>query len=207
MDGSGSPLAHDQAEEDVSQERNQVATDEPPSPPWPPRRNLMLEKFIAADIDPDYDEWWRKLGEEAAVGEARRRESKELYFFYGSLMYPRMVQHVLQLPEPPEMRPAEVVGYRVKMWGPYPALLHGEPGELVRGMVCEVEGGEHKDRLQKYESDCYWAARCFVRVDGVEEQVAGKTFLWSGDTDDLDEGSFDHESWQARMGRIIGAQS
>lgn len=91
------------------------------------RRNIMLEKFAAvAANEAEYEEVWRRAGEALDEEIARRRAAKELYFFYGSLMFPRMLQHVLDLPELPELKPAHIVGLHMKVWGPYPALVDGE---------------------------------------------------------------------------------
>lgn len=166
------------------------------------RRNIMLEKFEAVD-EAELEEVHRKAGIAIREGYARRREAKELYFFYGSLMFPRMLQHVLDLPELPELKPAHIVGLHLKVWGPYPALVEGEPGEIVKGMAYEVQTPEQKDKLAKYETECYQTMDYFIRVSGEEESVLGTTFVWNGDADELDEGVFDVESWEKRMGRTL----
>lgn len=166
------------------------------------RRNIMLEKFEAVDYA-ELEEVNRKADIALEERLARRREAKELYFFYGSLMFPRMLQHVLDLPELPELKPAHVVGLHLKLWGPYPALVPGQPGEIVKGMAYEVETPEQKDKLAKYETECYANKDFFIHVAGEEESVLGTTFVWSGSADELDEGEFDVESWEKRMGRIL----
>lgn len=71
---------------------------------------------------------------------------------YGSLMDPWVLRGVLGGKDTPKLRPAKTVGCRIRMSGPYPALLDGEPGQVVRGMACEVEGGENGERLAAYET-------------------------------------------------------
>lgn len=166
------------------------------------RRNIMLEKFEAVDYA-ELEEVHRKAGIALNEEIARRREAKELYFFYGSLMFPRMLQHVLDLPELPKLKPAHIIGFHLKVWGPYPAVVDGKPGEIVKGMAYEVETPEQKDKLAKYETECYRTMDVFIQVSGEEESVLGTTFVWNGDADELDEGAFDVESWEKRMVRIL----
>lgn len=110
----------------------------------------------------------------------RKREGKELYFFYGSLMDPSVLQRVLGLPERPVLKPAGLYGWHMKMWGRYPVLTDEGPIELTRGMVYEVEGSELKDRLAAYETERYREQMCEISIDGVKETVTGKTFVWAG---------------------------
>lgn len=132
-------------------------------------------------------------------------ETVENYFFYGSLMYPRMIQHVLGLSELPALKAAQVVGLRIKMLGPYPALVDGDPSAVVRGMAFDVEGSEQKEKLAQYETECYTTRNVLISVDGEEDKVLGTTFVWNGNPDDLDEGTFDVASWEKRMSRILNS--
>lgn len=70
-------------------------------------------------------------------------------------------------------------------------------------MAYEVETPEQKDKLAKYETECYRTMDFYIHVAGEEEPVLGTTFVWNGDADDLDEGVFDVESWEKRMKRIL----
>lgn len=54
------------------------------------------------------------------IQDATNREGKTLYFFYGTLMDPASLQRVTGLQAAPRMRPAHVVGYTTKLWGPFP---------------------------------------------------------------------------------------
>ncbi|KAK2611673.1 hypothetical protein N8I77_005003 [Diaporthe amygdali] len=118
--------------------------------------------------NPDYDQLAEDIrrGQAFEAGLARRREGKELFFFYGTLMDPDIVQEVLGLPERPVLKPALLRNRgHMRMWGPYPAFLADqEPRVDVKGMACEIEGTERKDRLATYEGDKYNETKCFVNL-------------------------------------------
>lgn len=167
------------------------------------RPSRMVRKFLAAAEEDDQD--WEEVGRrnEMALEEAiaREREGKELYFFYGSLMDPSVLQLVLGLPESPTLTPAALYGWHMKMWGPYPALNDDGPMEWVEGMVYEVEGRQLKDRLAAYETEQYAEHMCEISFEGREETVTGKTFVWAGDPSELREGKFNLKDWQ--MERVL----
>ncbi|CAJ2514282.1 Uu.00g024010.m01.CDS01 [Anthostomella pinea] len=123
------------------------------------------------------------------------REDKEMYFFYGSLMDAGILQRVTGLREKPTLTPARIEGYRIKMWVQYPALLDGDPGSMVHGMACVVEGAQAKDRLEQYETVNYKKVWCTIQM-GNGTYVSGTTFMWAGDKSDLKEGTFDLKDWQ-----------
>jgi len=104
------------------------------------------------------------------------------YFCYGTLMDPALLSEILGLPEKPKLRSAKLVGYLLKLWGQYPALINGPPGAVVEGMVYEVEDEKHAKRLAKYETQAYWPTPCLIRfTDGEEpEEVTGTTFKYVG---------------------------
>ena len=56
------------------------------------------------------------------------------YFFYGTLKEPKILTHILDLKQPPVLRPAKLVGYTLTNWGQYRALIDGKPGEEVTGV-------------------------------------------------------------------------
>lgn len=127
------------------------------------------------------------------------REGKTLYFFYGTLMDPETLQRVTGLAAAPQMRPAHVVGYTTKLWGPFPVLLHGRSDEVVRGMACEIEGSRPKRRLEEYEGKDYdeWDLELWLdKPDGTWEMASGVTFKWVGPGDELEEGTFSLSKWQ-----------
>ena len=119
------------------------------------------------------------------------------YFCYGTLMDPALLSEILSLPEIPTLRPAKLVGYSLKLWGQYPALINGPPGAVIEGMVYEVEHGEHAQRLAKYETQVYSPVPCLIRfIDGKEpEEVTGTTFKYVGNPMHLKEGAFDLGVW------------
>lgn len=123
----------------------------------------------------------------------------EYCFFYGSLMDPSTLTKVLQLREPPRMHRSRVIGYHVKLWGPYPALLDGPPLHPVHGMTCKIPSQKQCDQLQAYETDSYRLKSCLIELcdnaGGVERTVPGFTFMWNGDARELREGSFDLRDW------------
>lgn len=150
--------------------------------------------------NPDYDEVAEDIrrGEAFRAGQARRREGKETFFFYGTLMDPEVAQEVMGLPAPPVLRPAVLKnrGY-LRMWGPYPAFVaNRNPRVDLKGMACEIEGTERKDRLAMYEGDNYDEIKCLINLvteDGESDYMVARMFSWIGDEDELSEGSFDLE--------------
>lgn len=123
------------------------------------------------------------------------------YFFYGSLMDDEQLTTVLRLTSPPVLRPASIVGYSIKLWGPYPALVDGPPGNVVNGMMYEVRRENHERRLAYYETSSYKCVSCPITPGTGEEQITGKTFVWAGEPEELSEGTFDLEAWRkARSG-------
>jgi len=125
------------------------------------------------------------------------------YFFYGSLMDERKLTEVLRLDSTPVLRPASIVGYSIKMWGPYPTLVEAPPENIVNGMIYEVQREGHERRLAYYETDAYRCAVCRIIPGEGGERIYGKTFVWAGDSDDkvLSPGTFDLEMWKkARYG-------
>jgi gamma-glutamylcyclotransferase (GGCT)/AIG2-like uncharacterized protein YtfP len=120
---------------------------------------------------------------------------KELYFFYGSLMDPSTLAHVLELRDRPQLLPSKIIGYSYMLWGQYPALLDGPAGAPVYGMAYEVQTQSEKERLEFYETSHYRKGYCLIRLqDG--RQVIGRTFLWNADTALLKERTFDLKDWQ-----------
>ena len=120
------------------------------------------------------------------------------YFFYGSLMDERQLTNILRLNSPPVLQPASIVDYSIKMWGPYPTLVDGPSGNVVNGVVYEVQKESHERRLAYYETDAYRSVSCFIKPGAGGEKIFGKTFVWARDPndEDLSEGTFDFEAWK-----------
>lgn len=103
-----------------------------------------------------------------------------VWFFYGSLMDPSTLQSVLSLAERPTLRPANLPGYHLKMWGQYPALIDARPLLTVPGMVFEAHNDRSEDvlaKLQAYEGGNYKCRLCSVEYVGEEGvDVRANTF-------------------------------
>lgn len=102
--------------------------------------SLMLRKFLE---DNDLADAVRQNQTEPdnspEDGWPRDPFRREYCFFYGTLMDPHTLSQVLKSSERPSvMRRARVIGYEIKRWGPYPALLDGEPLRSVDGMAYEI---------------------------------------------------------------------
>jgi hypothetical protein len=180
---------------DATQHTHHARNPEHRTPNSPP--SLMQRKFMAAEkAEEDFKADWNRRVIAIQEGMEEDRKRKEWYFFYGSLMDPAQLQRVLGLRDRPRnLVPAEIVGYHIQMWGPYPTLLDGPPGNVVKGMAYEVEGGEYKDRLAAYETNNYQEHKCTIRLEG-GARVSGTTFEWVGDMGELKDGSFDLRDWQ-----------
>ncbi|RMD40244.1 hypothetical protein DV735_g4887, partial [Chaetothyriales sp. CBS 134920] len=131
------------------------------------------------------------------------------YFVYGTLKDPKLLAEILSLEtSTPALYPAKVIGYSIKLWGQYPALVDGRPGEEVRGMAVKVDEQRHAHRLAEYETKAYRSASCLIRFIGEDgsdlEEVEGSTFKYNGDSDDLHDGCFDLDVWLRQMGRTKG---
>lgn len=182
---------------EIAQERQRLSNEaqKAPSPEW-------LHGYEEANPDV------RRLLESQSAEESDdgSRQQKSQYFFYGSLMDPGCLRRVISLPRgasPPRMRPAHVVGFATRLWGPYPALVEtGRPEDVVRGVACEIEGVQKdvKRRLAAYEGNSYAETDvgvCLDSPDGTGEHIRGTTFKWVDSEDDLVDGKFDLQEWMA----------
>ena len=141
-------------------------------------------------------------------------------------MDPSFLAEVLALPSHrrPKMRPAKMVGYAVKLWGQYPALLDGEAGQEVYGMAWRVREKKDAVRLAEYETRAYRPAPCLIElttdeggddddddynnsgksgfVGGKGTVLQGHAFKFrDGNESELREGSFDLKNWLRLVGR------
>lgn len=166
------------------------------------QRELLDNKELMADMEQKYQENRREAL-------AEQRDGKELYFFYGTLMDPVLAQEVLGLSQPPLLRPASVVsGGHLKMWGPYPALVDKHSRADIKGVVCEIEGGSAKDRVEAYEGDKYKKDICAVEIVGKNDGIytVARVFLWCGDDEELTDGVFDLEKYKLFKAQLHGGQ-
>ncbi|KAJ5574300.1 uncharacterized protein N7459_008727 [Penicillium hispanicum] len=114
---------------------------------------------------------------------------KQYCFLYGTLKDPGILSTVLHSSEPPKMRPARVISFYVKLWGPYPTLLVGPPFQPIEAPAYEMQSQEECDRIVAYESDKLRLHPCLIAFlddpDGVKEIVEGVTFVWNGPPQEL----------------------
>jgi gamma-glutamylcyclotransferase (GGCT)/AIG2-like uncharacterized protein YtfP len=179
----------------------------PPPPPLPPRPSTQAYKppssiGLTPPIPPlplgvfkivDYLE-----SQESANAIKSNRSFQPCHmFFYGSLMDPEVIQAVLSLPELPLTKPATIFGFRIKMWGIYPALIPSTSGQVV-GFVWEVDSEKHFERLAAYETAAYTWIECEAVLDDGTARTDCRTFCWAGnaDSNELEDGSFDLERYQ-----------
>jgi gamma-glutamylcyclotransferase (GGCT)/AIG2-like uncharacterized protein YtfP len=179
----------------------------PPPPPLPPRPPIQAYKpprsiGLTPPIPPLHLGVLKIVDclenqESANAIESNRPFQPCLMFFYGSLMDPEVVQAVLNLPELPSTKPATIFGFRIKMWGIYPALIPSTSGQ-VAGFVWEVDSEEHFERLAAYETAAYTWVECEAVLDEGTVCKDCRTFCWAGnaDSNELEDGCFDLERYQ-----------
>ncbi|RAL02571.1 gamma-glutamylcyclotransferase family protein [Aspergillus ibericus CBS 121593] len=128
------------------------------------------------------------------------------HFFYGTLTAPAQVQRILDLPEEPQLRQAEVFGYAIAKWGDYPALINGKQGQTVMGAAYLVKSEEEAQKLSYYETNAYEVADCWIYFKDEKEpkETGGKVFMYAGDAQALLEQRFDRKLWSRQMERKLG---
>ena len=119
-------------------------------------------------------------------------------------MDPILLSEILSLSEKPSLRPAKLIGYSLKLWGQYPALIDGPTGAVVEGMGYNIEDAKHAERLAEYETRAYHPSPCRIQfTDGREPKIiVGSTFKYVGNPMDISEGKFDLNGWLRDMGRV-----
>lgn len=129
-----------------------------------------------------------------------------LFFFYGTLMDPDVLSAIAQLDDTPELAPAWVAGWEMKMWsGRYPTLVPGE-GKIA-GRAWRATSRAQCLRLQRYETSAYDTAPVDIHLES-GEVVQGMTFKWArgARSRELSDGTFDLAYWQehhkSRMFRV-----
>ncbi|GKZ26587.1 hypothetical protein AbraIFM66951_002814 [Aspergillus brasiliensis] len=128
------------------------------------------------------------------------------YFFYGTLTSPTQVKRILDLPEEPHLRKAEVTGYAIAKWGDYPALINGNQRQVITGSAYLVKSKEEARKLASYETNAYEVADCiiFFKDEQEPDKAGGKVFVYAGDAQALLEGRFDRKLWGKQMGGRLG---
>lgn len=105
------------------------------------------------------------------------------------------LQEILQLPNPPALKPARVRSYKIMLWGQYPVLVDGPLDSYVNGMTCVIETEEHLQMLKEYETKAYCLSGIRIEVD--RKVVSGRTFIWAeNDLGALTEGTWSLEEWK-----------
>ncbi|KAI0506785.1 hypothetical protein F5B22DRAFT_650432 [Xylaria bambusicola] len=130
------------------------------------------------------------------------------FFFYGSLQIPEVINCVCALPEDSLVlrTDASLKGWKVRMWGAFPALVPAcEDDDPVKGVAWLCEHPEQVARLCEYETDAYRMAYCSVtlpREDGEGDEVVEdmRTFVSTLEPDQLAPGEFDRDAYMKRTG-------
>jgi gamma-glutamylcyclotransferase (GGCT)/AIG2-like uncharacterized protein YtfP len=126
--------------------------------------------------------------------ESFMRFRPQYMFFYGTLMDPVQLRKVLQLEDTPVLQPARIIGWKIMLWGQYPALVFKQ-NNITHGMAYEVQKESQMEYLKYYETEAYRVQGCMIKLsDGTE--IRGKTFIYNGDANLLKEGTFDLKDWQ-----------
>ena len=139
-----------------------MPTEPPPKPPSMPAPSSKPPAQTSVKMKPRVSPFIRKL-QAAPQGywfepEIRPEPVDPLsppcgpYFFYGTLMDPSLLAEILSLSDKPTLCPAKIIGYTLKLWGQYPALVNGAPGQVVEGMVYHVRKKGHPEKLAEYET-------------------------------------------------------
>lgn len=116
------------------------------------------------------------------------------FFLYGSLMDPAQLRKVLRDIDWPTLHPVSIVGWKIMMWGQYPALVV-KPGNMVEGVALKITKQSHIDLLRQYETEAYKVVGCCLNFKSGNE-VDGRTFVFDGEMSALKEGTFDLKDWQ-----------
>lgn len=128
------------------------------------------------------------------------------YFFYGTLTKPENLKRILDLEEEPQMRKAQISGYALAKWGDYPALIIGEPGQIVSGYTYAVKSEEEMQKLIYYETKAYEVTHLWIEFTdgGTPPKAHGRGFIYAGDAQALLEQRFDRKLWARQMGDKLG---
>src|SRR3569833_831427 len=134
--------------------------------------------------------------EKQELSESKAETTTSSYFFYGTLMVPRILKQILRVPMYTTvcLTPDVIKGIKIMMRGPYHTLVPAPSNNIVKGKAYKVTCEAHEERMSYYETEAYKAQDVRISLeDGTE--VAGKAFVWAGDIGKLDKGSFDESSF------------
>ncbi|KAL4746651.1 hypothetical protein BDW72DRAFT_210251 [Aspergillus terricola var. indicus] len=201
------------------QARTSFPTQLPPPPPPPENPNLKASPFTRRIKTVPRPDFFQSRSTSALAA-----APLGVYLFYGTLADTALLAEILSLDSVPQLRPARILGYKVKLWGQYPAVIPVDEAHLGTNSDCFVEGFayrlervQHAERLAEYETGNYRPGACQIvysddptdelKDKAVEEQ--GYVFQFVGDMNDLSEGVFDLGTWLKLIGRgaTVGSKS
>ncbi|KAN0117617.1 hypothetical protein V8E51_003594 [Hyaloscypha variabilis] len=88
--------------------------------------------------------------------------------------------------------------------GPISCSGERNPDDYVDGMAYYVETKERQKMLEYYETILtYSVVGIRIMIEG--QQVSGRTFMWSGDKEELTEGSWSLDKWKKGVEEEIGS--
>ncbi|KAI1213118.1 uncharacterized protein F4807DRAFT_457203 [Annulohypoxylon truncatum] len=121
------------------------------------------------------------------------------FFFYGSLQIPHVVTTVVRgggegASYKPILKPGSIEGWKIMMWGPYPALVPKKGGK-VTGKYWKCKRPEDVCRLCMYETDAYRMEFCDITTEEGDVINGGRIFVSTVERDELEVGSFNLEKF------------
>ncbi|RVD83684.1 uncharacterized protein DFL_005463 [Arthrobotrys flagrans] len=160
----------------------------------------MVDELLAKDYIDEAD--WASLSSIMAPQpqpDLRLAFKPTLFFFYGTLTIPEVLRRILGLNEPPILLNATTRLFKLKLWGPYPALVAPSAEEdpknrvPVPGVACTIETEEQLNRLVAYEGENYTISETLVELHDTRNAngTYAKTFIWKGYPEELTDGFFD----------------
>lgn len=174
----------------------------PPPPPPPPKPEHREKVSIALKVR-EAPEGWGFVGHVKGPAWDFLTPPTGKYFFYGTLQDPGILSEVLDLDSRPVLEPASVMGYDLKLWGQYPALIDKPRSAAVHGSMFEVPDESAAAKLAYYETNAYRPRPVLIYTTNGSEEVTheGFAFLYADNPADLSDGDFDLDTWLRRMGR------
>ncbi|KAG7092995.1 hypothetical protein E1B28_009294 [Marasmius oreades] len=80
---------------------------------------------------------------------------------------------------------------RIRMWGPYPALVKRAHEDVTTGKAWILHEESHLKKLVHYETKNYRFEAVDIWLDEDSSPISGYTFVWNGRDEDLHNGAFD----------------
>ncbi|KLJ12302.1 hypothetical protein EMPG_12645 [Blastomyces silverae] len=103
------------------------------------------------------------------------------YFLYGVLADEYKLAAAIGDEEPPVLRSAKVLGYKLMLWEAHLALTDGSPTAEVQGKAFYVESLLHARRLRGYMVEVLKVEPCRIHLEDADvEVVDGYAFIWDG---------------------------